>query len=388
MKVTVSVAGRFHAFYLAKQLLDRGYLERLITSYPKFEVKKYGIPREKVRSVIVKEVLLRGWQRLPRFVQSRYDPSFFIAEIFDYWASLYVFYADIFIGWSNKSLHSLRRAREKGSMTILERGSSHMVYHRSILKEEYERWGIRNVHIVHPRIEEKELLEYEETDYIEVPSSFAKRTFIEQGVREHKIIQGMRGVDLRQFPLGNKTDNIFRLIFVGGMSLQKGTHYLLQAWSELRLTNAELVLVGGMALDIAPFFKKYEGCYRYVGHVPQDELYTYYHQASAFVMPSIQEGFAVVQLQAMACGLPLICTTNTGGEDVVEEGKNGFVIPIRDVETLKEKIIYFYDHPQECREMGLRARKKVEEGFTWDHYGAKVIPIYEEKLAEFRQSSK
>ena len=81
MKVIVSVGGRFHAFNLAQQLLKRGYLKRLITSYPKFEVVKYGIPKEKIKSAIVKEILERGWRKLPRFLKNIYNPQFLIHKI-------------------------------------------------------------------------------------------------------------------------------------------------------------------------------------------------------------------------------------------------------------------------------------------------------------------
>jgi hypothetical protein len=73
MVVTISVPGRFHAFYLAKQLLKRGYLKQLITSYPKFEVVKYGIPKDKVSTVIIKEVTARLWSLLPSLLTKFYN---------------------------------------------------------------------------------------------------------------------------------------------------------------------------------------------------------------------------------------------------------------------------------------------------------------------------
>ena len=67
----------------------------------------------------------------------------------------------------------------------------------------------------------------------------------------------------------------------------------------------------------------------------------------------------MVQAQAMACGLPVICTTNTGGADLVREGRDGFILPIRDVEAIKEKILYFYENPEACTAMGESARSRV-----------------------------
>jgi glycosyltransferase involved in cell wall biosynthesis len=85
------------------------------------------------------------------------------------------------------------------------------------------------------------------------------------------------------------------------------------------------------------------------------------------VLPSLVEGLALVQLEAMACGIPLITTPNAGGSDIVTDGVDGFVIPIRNVEVLKEKLEWCYSHPLELAEMGYAARRKAEQ-MTWDLY--------------------
>ena len=90
----------------------------------------------------------------------------------------------------------------------------------------------------------------------------------------------------------------------------------------------------------------------------------------------------MVQPQAMACGLPVICTANTGGEDIVRDGKDGFVIPIRDVGKLKEKLTYLYENPDVCKQMGQSAKERVSAGFTWDDYGEKIIKEYKRILME------
>ncbi|MBI5401669.1 glycosyltransferase family 4 protein [Candidatus Wolfebacteria bacterium] len=376
MKIIVSVGGRFHAFNLSQQLFKRGYLEQLITSYPKFEVVKYGIPKNKVNSVLIKEIIERGWKKFPRFIRERWDPQYFIHEIYDWMASMKIHKADIFVGWSSFSFHSLRKARGKGAIIVIERGSSHIVYQNDILKEEYEKFGLK-LKLPHRKIIEKELREYEEADYIAIPSSFVRRTFLEKGVSADKLIQVSYGVDLSAFRQIPKTDDVFRVVFVGGMTLRKGVHYLLRAFSELNLPNSELLLIGSITDEIKPFFKKYEGKFKWIGPVPQKELYKYYSQGSVFVMPSIEEGLAMVQPQAMACGLPVVCTTNTGGEDIIKDGIDGFVIPIRDIERLKEKLLYLYKNSEICVKMGQFAKERVDSGFTWDDYGEKTVKAYE-----------
>jgi glycosyltransferase involved in cell wall biosynthesis len=383
MKVSISVPGRFHLFNLAQELERHHALERLITSHPRFKVLQFGgIPREKIVSIVVKELLERGFRKMPLVLKSLYNPQFMIHEVFDRLAAKRIGNPDIVVGGSSVFLHTLRAAAARGIATVVEHGSSHILYQDEILKEEYEAYGVPMLPYLrpHPRIVEKELAEYEEADAIAIPSLYVKRTFLERGIPEKKIIHVPYGVDLAAFRKVQKTDDVFRVIFVGGMTLRKGVHYLLQAFSELKLKNAELLLVGTMNEEMAPFFKKYEGVFRYAGHVPQKELYKQYSNASVFVLASIEEGLAMVQPQAMACGLPVIATTNTGGEDIIRDGVDGFIIPIRSVEALKEKILWMYEHPEERTRMGESAMVRVQSGFTWQDYGNRMVQAYERLL--------
>lgn len=382
MRVTVSVGGRFHAFNLATELERHGALARLITSYPKFEVVKHGIPREKVCSKITKEIVERAWTRMPGVLKRTFDPSFLIHELFDRAASGAIVPSDIFVGWSSFSLHSLRNAHSLGAKTIVERGSSHIEYQRDVLREEYERWGVAPPlgALPHPRIVEKELREYEEADAISISSQFVKRTFLSANVPERKLIHVPYGVDLTQFRQAPKTDGVFRVVFAGGISLRKGVPYLLKAFSELNLPNSELLFIGTLNEEMRPFFKEYRDRFKWQGHIPQARLHRYYSQGSVFVLPSIEEGLALVIPQAMACGLPIIATTNTGAEDIVRDGTDGFIIPIREVEALKKKILHLYEHPEEQERMGRSAKERVSSGFTWSDYGAKIIRSYEHIL--------
>ena len=379
MRVTLSAGGKFHIFNLAQQLLKRNSLERLITSYPKFETSKSGIPAEKVKSIIIKEILERGWRKLPVGIRNMYNPQYFVSHTFDVLAARQVVPTDIFVGLSSFSLLGIRRAKREGAITILERGSSHILYQDRILREEYEKYGVKvgPFQLAHPRIIEQELAEYEEADYVCIPSIFNKRTFIENGVPESKILQVPYGVNLALFKQVAKKDDVFRVIFAGGLSLRKGLHYLLQAFTELNLPNSELLLIGPVNEEVEPFLKKYEGKYKRIDYQPMPELHKFYSQGSVFVMPSIEEGLAMVQPQAMACGLPIIATTNTGAEDIARDGKDGFIIPIRDVSAIKEKLMYLYEHPDIREEMGRSAKEHVSGGFTWDDYGDNMMRQYE-----------
>jgi glycosyltransferase involved in cell wall biosynthesis len=374
MKVTISVGGKFHAFELAKQLNKRGFLDRIITSYPRFRVLKEGLPKEKVISLPIKEIVQKGLSYIP-LLKSRIDLGWYLASLFDIQASKYIRPCDIFVGWSGFSLYTLRKTKAYGAITVVERGSSHIEHQRDIIKEEYAYLRMRAA-LPDPRIVEKELQEYIEADFISVPSGYAKKTFLEKGVPEDKLIHIPYGVDISLFKPIPKKDNIFRIVYVGQMSIRKGIHYLLEAVSKLDFKNFELWLIGSICDEIRPFFKKYKGYFKYLGHLDYQKLYEYYSQGSVFAFPSLDEGFALVILQAMACGLPVICTTNTAGEDIVRDGIDGFIIPIRNTEAIKEKITYLYENPVICKTMGESGRERVSKGFTWDNYGDRMINTY------------
>lgn len=376
MRVTLSAPGRYWAFDLAQQLLKRDGLEQLITSYPRFKGKKYGLPLEKVTTLPLNQVIYRAWTHLPRLLRTAYDPTLRLTELFDRQARRRVRDCDIFVGWAGLCLLTMRQAQSRGAITLVERGSSHILFQQEIMREEYDRLGLKGP-LAHPGIIKRELQEYAEADYIVVPSGFVKSTFLQRGVDERKLIHNPFGVNLAGFRKVKKEDDVFRVIFAGGSSLRKGTHYLLRAFSELKLPNSELLLIGSVDDNMKSFFRKYAGTFKWIGPQRQEYLYRHYSQGSVFVMPSIEEGLALVQLQAMACGLPLICTTNTGGEDLIEEGEEGFIIPIRDIGALKEKLVYLYENPAEREEMGRKAEEKARGHFSWDDYGRRTMENYQ-----------
>jgi glycosyltransferase involved in cell wall biosynthesis len=380
MKVTISVKGRFHLFYLASELQRHGHLDRLITSYPAFETVKYGVERDKIKSLFVHEAD-RMWRRAPSFLRGLFNPQWLTSELFDVHASHHISEdTDIFVGLSSSSLHSLRRAKRFGAKTIVERGSTNMLYQRDILLEEYGRFGLE-ARVAHPKIVEKELVEYADADYISIPSQYVKSTFLERGVPADKLIHVPYGVNLAHFHPVPKQDDTFRIIYCGSIGLRKGVHYLLQAFSELELPRAELWLIGNMTDEIQPFLAKFSSAaVLHKGPFPEFELHKYYSQGSVFCLASIEEGLAMVLPQAMACGLPVICTTHTGGEDMVRDGQDGFIVPIRDVEALKERILFFYTNRDACKEMGYSAQQRVKSGYTWVDYGNKMIGEYKRIL--------
>ncbi|MCD5390697.1 glycosyltransferase family 4 protein [candidate division NPL-UPA2 bacterium] len=290
---------------------------------------------------------------------------------------------DIFHGWNGQCLHSLREAKRVGAVAIVERASSHISTQMRLIREEHEEQGIE----CEPELAEvieRCLAEYETADYIMVPSQFAYDSFIEEGFSSKKLILIPFGVDLVRFKPQPKPDSLFRILFVGRLSLRKGFQYLLEAWNRLDLKNAELVLAGDIAADSKKIIERYRTRkqFKHLGY--RSDPVSLFNSASVFVCPSIEEGSALVTYEAMACGLPIITTANSGS--VVRDGKDGFVIPIRDVEKIREKIELLYADEKMGLEIGQSARERVS-GYTWEHYGDNLVKAYE-KIIPLRDNPK
>ena len=100
-------------------------------------------------------------------------------------------------------------------------------------------------------------------------------------------------------------------------------------------------------------------------------------RSDVLVLPSLFEGFGLVILEAMAAGLAVITTTNTGGPDMIEDGKEGFIVPAGNVEALREKMSYFIQNPEQASKMGQSSHQKARQ-YTWERYGKAYAEIIRE----------
>ncbi|MEM9543426.1 MAG: glycosyltransferase family 4 protein [Cyanobacteria bacterium P01_E01_bin.42] len=220
-------------------------------------------------------------------------------------------------------------------------------------------------------------------DCIIVPSTAVARSLLNAGVEQEKINVIPFGSPHDYFQPKLKQDEKFRVLFVGRVGARKGVHYLLQAWQKLNLADAELLLVGMNEIGDR-YLEKYQDCFRYIPSVPHATLNQYYSSANVFIFPSLVEGLALVLLEAMACGIPIITTENSGGSDIITDRVEGFIIPIRDIEAIQEKLVWCYSHPQELADMGKAARKKAEE-LTWKLYRDRLSSLVVRVMGEKRQ---
>ncbi|MCI0477106.1 MAG: glycosyltransferase family 4 protein [Anaerolineales bacterium] len=360
----------FIAYNAAAGIHHAGLLARLFvssnaqTTIPRAHIRQWGIVGRGVKYLAAKDST-----GLIAYLEN---------TLFDYWVAAQLPAADIFHGWNNMCLQSLRRARARGTATVVERASAHPATHARLMREEYARW---NVPLKFPMWNyARARAEFAEADFITVPSSFARASMIAEGVPENELVEIPFGVDLARFsPTVQTTAHPFRAIFAGTISINKGIPDLLEAWRRLRWRDAELWLVGAVAPDFAAIRARWSDLPGVLFIPHSKELAQLFRQCDVFIFPSIQEGSALVNYEAMAAGLPVITTPNAGS--VARDGAEGFIVPIRDMDALCDRLERLRRDDALRTRLGRAARVRVEQ-FTWTHYQARLLAFYQRVQAE------
>ena len=369
MRVAVSVHGRFHGFDLARELNTQNALAGLLTTYPAYLVRRHVGNVDTLATAPTLELQRRICQRL-RGACADVDGR--ISAAFGAFSARHLPACDVLVGWSSATLEAIPVAHNSGARVVIERGSSHILHQTNVLSELYARHG-RAFAGTSTRIIERELAEYEAADLIAVPSTYAAETFTAHGVAAEKIFVNPYGVDLDHFsPSSTRNKARAQILFVGQVGLRKGVLELLSAFSGLN-ANAGLCLVGPIEAGLAKPAQK-DADFR--GPVSMAALPHFYRGADVFCLPSWEEGFPLVLLQAMASGLPVVATDATGAADIVTPGVEGEIVPTGDVPALREALDRVLSDPIRAREMGAAARNRVKHGFDWKSYGVRARSSY------------
>ena len=203
---------------------------------------------------------------------------------------------------------------------------------------------------------ERDARKYELSDLILVPSEFVRRAVLELGGDPERIATVPYGLDESWLDqIGEPVPG--RVLFVGSVGLRKGSHYLAAASRilERRRVACEVRVVGPYQSD-AVSHPAFNGP-TYVGQVPRSRVMAEFRRADVFVLPTLCDSFALVHLEAMACGVPVITTPNCGS--VVRDGVDGFIVPIRDPEAIADKIELLLADRALRERMGRSARARA-----------------------------
>ena len=381
MKIAVSTTTRFHMFDLARQIVRQGNSLAIYTGYPSFlmdpDLRPYA--RTHPGRVILENI---RWRFPPPPRTTWWADQ--TLEDFGQWLGRNISpEMEILDALAGTGLEAGRALRKNGRPWICNRGSTHILTQKQTLEEEHARWGVPAPFYSSQGLS-RALAEYEEADAIVVPSEFARNSFLKRGFPSEKISCCPYGVDLSLFSPRNQSskNHPFRVVFLSGCSVRKGIGYLLEAMRPLVLQKAaETWLIGSVHEQARPLLARHSGEFILHGVQPRAKLVDYLSKCDVMVLPSVEEGLALVIAQAMACGLPVIATPNTGADELMEDGIQGFIVPARNAEAIREKVLWLRDHPDRRARMGVAAMERVRSLGGWGDYGRRALQLYRELIA-------
>ncbi len=371
MRVIQAVFGVYHHFELAHQLHRRNHLRRIYSTWPWARLKREGLPRDLVRTfplLHTTDTLLRRTPFHSPALEGRFNQ--WISDSFDAALRRRIEPCDALIAISGAGLTAGPLVQSRGGKFICDRGSTHQRFQYEVMAEEYRRWRVPYAtppaHIVR-----REEAIYAIADAITVPSNVARQSFLAQGIAPGKIHVIPYGVRLDRFmPTEAPPTDAFEVLFAGQISLRKGIPYLLKAFARLRHPRKHLTLVGSVQDDIRPLLATLPTeDVTFTGSVPQPELARRMARSHVLALASVEEGLALVQAQAMACGCPVVATTATGAPDLFTNEIEGFIVPDRDTVALADRLQQLADDPFLRQRMSTASLDRVKFLGGWDRYG-------------------
>jgi glycosyltransferase involved in cell wall biosynthesis len=392
MKVIVSHSQKQHAYKLAAALQKYNNLEKFFTS---FFVRERSIFRKCSGCFSVCNLLIvkRSSVRIPgvkvvctylpeiiyqlRRQIKNVSPSFFYDRVHDFIVMIHLLFSryDIFVSYERMAYLSFLVSKKKGKINVLDLATVHPMKIIEI-NNQYDGVVVGGGRSKFLNKEYKlKQREYGLADYMITLSEFAKQSYVRNGIDPEKIFVVNLGVDIELFsPKVNYDEQSFEILFVAGVRFLKGIRDLVEVFKRLNLPDSKLTIVGGGGDALAYVRSNVSENISYVTYLEHNELKLIYQRASVFVLPSYMDSWGQVVVEAMACGLPVIISDNTGSKDIVEPGYNGFVIKVGNQRDLEEYILYFYSNRAELTRMGRNARKAVEK-VTLDNYCKRVNEV-------------
>ena len=410
MKIIVAHEGKQHSFRTAEALLQKGYLFKYITTI-------YDKPHSLTRMV---KWLLRGdakkkcashrTETLPDDMVVQYCEGIGLLRLFlskipflyKYFPHYYDWLHDSFgkkvaeyaiknnvdavIMYDTNANECWKILKERAPQ--IKRIQDVSIANRLFMKENF----IKDMEQTHDAsIKEEQIYlwnennckrfleEINDSQYFLIASNVVKRSMMFSGVKEEQMFMAPYGVDCSKFNFVQKQPLKLplKLVYVGQVTYRKGIHHLLKVMDKFSENDVELYLAGGYS-ETTPFVQEYKNRrnIHFLGFVTRDVLASLYQKSDVFVFPTLGEGYGMVILEALSCGVPCIVSDLAGGDDAIIEGYNGFKFKAGDDDDLYNKILWFINHPDILPEMSLNSRKSVENQ-TWQSYYDCVVKAVE-----------
>ncbi len=279
---------------------------------------------------------------------------------------------------------AVERAHKLGMKVVVDHSIAHPAFMDKQLRKEYEKYGISFDLGMDNPFWNSVVENCRKGDIILVNSQFVKDTFIEQGFLDEKIKVVLLGVR-SDFQYLKKdyalVENKLRILFTGGFGFRKGAEYILQALCRLDEENFdyEFTIVGDSSGANVLLEKYYPKHITFVGTVPQEDLKDFLTVSDVYLFPSLCEGCASSGMEALAAGLPVIATKESGLP--IENGENGIIIKSKDTNEIVSALKMIARDPHIRESLGKKAATLIAENYTWDNYAMNVLRVYKDILS-------
>lgn len=406
MKVVLSIGhGRIHFMQSAFSLAQRGVMIRLIMGWlPKrsdslfirwcskftgvdiaseMRSRKITHPNIEVKQCRGAEFLMNGFFMACRFFHySRTKAMVCGWRLFGFCSRKHLKDAEVLHVRSGAGQGgAIRCARKRKMKVLVDHSIAHPVFMERQLRGEYERHGVPfDMGISSPfwRLVIRDCLD---ADRVLVNSDFVRDTFIEAGFPKEKLCVVHTGTrsDFWGLREANMPGRAPRLLFTGSFGFRKGGEYILEALRILKERGKVVMhmdVVGGHkgAVKLIEAYRSFELPITFHEQVPQDDLKQYLQNADIYVFPSLAEGCACSGLEAMAAGLCVVATRESGLP--ITDGETGFLVSAKDARAIAERLEWLRTHPDEINRVGANAARLIATEYTWEKYAERVEKIY------------
>lgn len=283
---------------------------------------------------------------------------------------------DSVYAYEDGALETFRAARERGFKRIYDLPIAYWETSQRLLREEAERYPDWEPTLGGTRDSDEKLSrktqELELAELVVCPSRFVLESLPPEACAQKQCLIvpfGSPDVDLRNN--ASKSSGRLRVLFAGALTQRKGLADLFEAMKLVNSKQIELVVMGSLLRPLSWYRDRFAD-FVYEPPRPHGEVLRLMQSCHVFVLPSIVEGRALVQQEALACRLPVIATKNAGADDVVVDGETGFLVPIRSPEAIAEKIGWCASNRSLVDGMGIAARARASQ-FTWRAYGETLV---------------
>jgi glycosyltransferase involved in cell wall biosynthesis len=288
-------------------------------------------------------------------------------------------------GYEDGALNTFRQAKKLGLKCIYDLPIAYWATSRKLLQEEAERlpdWAQTLGGGVNDSEEKlrRKTEELELADVVVGPGEFVLNSIPDWATSKRLIMTPYGSPVSSHSPkINTRTQKgKLRVLFVGSMTQRKGLADLIAAVNLLDSPNLELVIMGSLVAPMQ-FYRNQTRSFEYLPNRSHRQVLDLMRSCDVLCLPSIVEGRALVMQEAMSQGLPIIITANTGGTDLIEDGKTGFLVPIRSPESIAEKLAWFLDNRNLIPQMGVESFNHAQR-YTWDAYGSNIVSA----LAEYK----